>query len=242
MPKKQCAPEPWELGMNVAIRMRPASKALMVIVGLAAFSASFVLLDQWFNHLVTARFPPVGASAWLATLYGVISRAHLIVPLLAVAVWRPRLLGFRVGRIRRHWRLLLLILVANCGVVGGYLLLSGGTTPYSGNEWLITEVVTVPVVEETMWRGAVFAVLCAAFGRLYPDRVATTLAVWSSGLAFGLLHAANALVGVPIAFVAVQVLNAALWGVVYGYARALTGSLYPPIVLHAAMNLVVVLL
>jgi membrane protease YdiL (CAAX protease family) len=40
----------------------------------------------------------------------------------------------------------------------------------------------------------------------------------------------------------VQVLNAAIWGVVYGYARALTASLYPPIIMHAAMNLVVVLL
>jgi membrane protease YdiL (CAAX protease family) len=90
----------------------------------------------------------------------------------------------------------LVFLLANCGIVGGYLLLSGSTTPYGGNEWLITEVVTVPLVEETMWRGAVFAALCAAFGRMYSDGVGTTLAVWSSGVAFGLLHAANALVGV----------------------------------------------
>lgn len=32
------------------------------------------------------------------------------------------------------------------------------------------------------------------------------------------------------------------WVGVYGYARARTHSIYPPIVLHAAMNLVVVLL
>jgi membrane protease YdiL (CAAX protease family) len=40
----------------------------------------------------------------------------------------------------------------------------------------------------------------------------------------------------------VQVLNAGVWGIVYGYARALTDSIYPPMLLHAAMNLVVVLL
>lgn len=100
----------------------------------------------------------------------------------------------------------------------------------------------MPLVEETMWRGAVFAVLLAAFQRIYPDGAATTLAVWSSGRAFGLLHGAHALVGVPLVFVGVQVLNAAVWGVVYGYARARTDSIYPPVVLHAAMNLSVVLL
>jgi membrane protease YdiL (CAAX protease family) len=46
---------------------------------------------------------------------------------------------------------------------------------------------------------------------------------------------------VPLAFVAVQALSAAIWGVMYGYARAQTESVYPPMLLHAAMNLVVVL-
>lgn len=228
--------------MNLPTHMRPASQAPMVIVGLAAFSAAFVLVDQGYNHFVAARFPQIGTSAWLATVYGVASRLHLIVPLFALAVWRPRSLGIQAGQARRHWRLLLVFLVANCAIVGGYVLLSGSPTPYSGNEWLLTEVVTVPVVEEAMWRGAVFAVLLSTLGRSYPDGGALTLTVWSSGVAFGLLHAANLLVGVPLPFVGVQVFNAAVWGVVYGYARALTGSIYPPIILHAAMNLVVVVL
>ena len=62
-----------------------------------------------------------------------------------------------------------------------------------------------------------------------------------SGLAFGLLHAANVLAGVPMKFVAIQTLNAVVWGLVYGYARSRTESIYPPMLLHAAMNLVVVL-
>jgi hypothetical protein len=61
--------------MNVATRMSSASKALLVIVVLAAFSAAFVLLDQWYNHFVNSLFPTVGASGWLATLYGVVSPA-----------------------------------------------------------------------------------------------------------------------------------------------------------------------
>lgn len=219
-----------------------ARRVLGIVAALAACGAAFVVLDQAYVHFVSGRFPPVGTSTSLATLYGLTSRLHLILPLLALALWRPRLLGFQVGQTRRHWRLLLLFLVANCGIVGGYLLLSGNTTPYSGTQWLLTEVVIVPLVEETMWRGVVFAMLLSAFRRIQPQGTATTSAVWLSGLAFGLLHTANALAGAPWAFVAVQVLNAAVWGIVYGYARALTDSIYPPMCLHAAMNLVVVLL
>jgi membrane protease YdiL (CAAX protease family) len=137
--------------------------------------------------------------------------------------------------------MLLIMLLANCGVIAGYLWLTGGTTPYSGNQWFITEVIIVPLVEETFWRGIVFTILLLLFKKLYSENASSHLAAWSSGLAFGLLHANNLLAGVPLSFVAIQVLNATLWGVVYGYARAKTESVYPPIVLHAAMNLVVIL-
>lgn len=220
---------------------RGARSVAATLGGLAAFSVLFVVVDQLYVGFVDTRFPPVGSSAALATLYGVVSRLHLIVPLTVVVVWRHRELGFHVGRIREHAWLLIVLLLANCGIVGGYLL-AAGATPYSGTEWLVTEVVTVPLVEETMWRGLVFATVLGALRRAEPEARAVTLAVWASGIAFGLAHAANALVGLPVDFVAVQVLNATVWGVVYGYTRAVTDSIYPPIALHAGMNLVVVLL
>ena len=223
-------------------RRAPALRTLGVAVAVAACTLAFVAVDQAYVRFVDARFPAVGTSTSLATLYGVVSRLHLIIPLTLVALWRPRTLGFQLGQTRRHLRLLTLLLLANVGTVAAYLLLSGGTTPYSGHQWLFTEVVTVPVVEEVMWRGLVFAVLLSALRPAQPQRAATTTAVWLSGLAFGLAHGANVLVGLPMAFVAIQVLNATVWGVVYGYARARTDSIYPPIVLHAAMNLTVVLL
>jgi membrane protease YdiL (CAAX protease family) len=158
-----------------------------------------------------------------------------------LVLWHPCALGFTWGQTRRHWRWLLVILLINCGVVAGYLWLTSSSTPYSGNPWFVAEVFTVPVVEETMWRGVVLTTLLLLFRRLYASNTAEHLAVWFSGLAFGLLHVGNALAGVPTAFVVVQVLNAAVWGVVYGYVRTRTESLYPPILLHGAMNLVVVL-
>jgi membrane protease YdiL (CAAX protease family) len=44
-----------------------------------------------------------------------------------------------------------------------------------------------------------------------------------------------------LAFGLIQSFNAVIWGLVYGYVCAKTGSVYPSILLHAAMNLVVVL-
>ena len=90
-------------------------------------------------------------------------------------------------------------------------------------------------------RGLVFSVLFYMLRRLYPENTSIFLAVALSGLAFGLLHVKNLVAAVPLQFVAIQALNASIWGIVYGYARAKTSSIYPSIFLHAAMNLVVVL-
>jgi membrane protease YdiL (CAAX protease family) len=215
----------------------PALLACLVVVG---FSGAFLLVDSAYYRFVAARFPPVGESAVLATVFGLVSRAHVILFLVPLWLWRPSLFAFQVGRIRRHSRLLLGMLLANCGLVGGFLWLSG-STPYSGNQWLLTEVITVPVVEEVLWRGLVLSVLLLALERQHSTPMVRHLAVWLVGLAFGLLHAGNLLAGVPLEFVAVQTLNAVVWGIVYGYARVVTGSIYPPVALHGAMNLVVVL-
>ena len=213
----------------------------LVVLGLVAFSALFVLIDNSYYTFANARFPNVGTSAWLATLWGVVSRAHLLICIIPLVLWQPHLFGFQIGKTWQHWRMVLVMLLANCGVIAAYLWLTSSTTPYSGNQWLLTEVVTVPVVEEIFWRGLVFTALLFVLRRQYSENTSSHLAVWLSGIAFGALHAANSLAGVPIAFVMIQVLNATIWGVVYGYARAKTDSIYPPMLLHAAMNLVVIL-
>jgi membrane protease YdiL (CAAX protease family) len=223
----------------------PQSKShlalLLIVVGLLAFCAVFVVAGNAYFRFADARFPHVGTSAWLATLWGLTSRAHLVIFMLPFILWRPRLFGFQIGQTRRYWRMLLLMLLVNCGVIAGYLWLSGGGTPYSGNQWLVTEIVIVPVVEETFWRGLVFTALLLALRKRYAEGPSIHAAVWLSGVAFGLLHVNNVAAGVPLAFVAVQALSAVIWGVMYGYARAKTESVYPPMLLHAAMNLVVVL-
>jgi membrane protease YdiL (CAAX protease family) len=223
---------------------RPRRRLLATIgitLALAAFCAVFLILDGVCYRFTSARFPSVGSSTALANLWGLVSRAHLLVRLIPLILWRPRQLGFQTGKIRQCWRMLLIMLLANCGVIAAYLALSGSVTPYSGNQWLLTEIVVVPFVEETFWRGLVFAALLFAFKKLYPDERSQHLTVWLSGLAFGVLHVGNVNAGVPLSFVVLQALNAAVWGVMYGYARAKTDSVYPSMFLHGAMNLVVVL-
>jgi membrane protease YdiL (CAAX protease family) len=227
--------------MTAALPSVQTEKRSLPITGLiflaaVVFSALFLWVNTLNYNWLSPRFEPAGDTIW-----GIMQRLFILIPVALLSIWRPKEMGFQVGRIAKHWRMLALMLAANVGIVGGYVLLSGGT-PYSGLGMLINEVVTVPLAEELMWRGAVFAGLLALLRRVHPEETAALLAGWFSGICFGLLHANNALYGYPLAFVALQTLNATVWGVVYGIARAKTGSIYPPLIFHAAMNLAVVLL
>ena len=58
----------------------------------------------------------------------------------------------------------------NCGVIAAYLILTSSTTPYSGNQWLATEVIIVPLVEETFWRGIVFSLVLLLSRKYLPEK------------------------------------------------------------------------
>jgi uncharacterized protein len=208
------------------------------LVFLAALAVSALL--AWLNFANYNWLSPQFERTSNHTVWGIIQRLYLILPILVVSLWKPKEIGFQIGKIFQHWRMLLVMLVLNVAVVGGYRLLAGGT-PYTGIDLLTNEVITVPLVEEIAWRGIFFAALLAVLRRFLPDETSGIAAAVISGICFGLLHSTNALFGYPLAFVALQTVNATVWGVVYGIARAKTGSVYPPILFHAAMNLVVAL-
>lgn len=130
-----------------------------------ASSGLIALMGNAYYAFLNPRLPHVGESAGQASLWGVLSRARLILLGRPFVLWRPRRLGYQIGRTRRHWKVLLVVLLANCGVVAAFPWLSGSGTPYSGDQWLATEVIVVPVVEETIWRGLVFAALLVALER-----------------------------------------------------------------------------
>jgi len=210
-----------------------------VLAGLVACAALFLLLDQAFFGFANARFPRVGESTLLATLWGLISRVHVLVPAIVISLWRPQFVGLHVGRITSRWRMLAAMLLVSCGVVAAFILVTGAT-PYGGNQWLFTEVVTVPVIEELVWRGIVLSTVLHLLTRAGARGASVHLAVWSTGAVFGALHLTNALAGVPLSFAVPQAVSAIAWGIMYGYARTSTDSVYPPMALHAGLNLVVV--
>jgi hypothetical protein len=76
---------------------RPALRLILVCSGLLGFCGLFLFFDQAYYRFIAAHVPDVGTSAWLATAFGVVSRAHWILLITAVAILRPRLLGLRLG-------------------------------------------------------------------------------------------------------------------------------------------------
>ncbi|XUK60871.1 CPBP family intramembrane metalloprotease [Plantibacter sp. RU18] len=90
-------------------------------------------------------------------------------------------------------------------------------------------VVAVALNEETWFRGIVLAVLRARSVRS---------AVVGSSVLFGVLHLANLAGGEDAGAAILQVVFAALFGLVAAQLVVLTGSLWPVIVWHAAWNFV----
>jgi membrane protease YdiL (CAAX protease family) len=77
--------------------------------------------------------------------------------------------------------------------------------------------------------------------KAHPRERATSLAVAIGGVAFGLAHLSNLSIA-SSSFVIPQALFAIILGIAAGYLRVRTDSIYPAVGLHAAVNLVVVLM
>ncbi len=97
-------------------------------------------------------------------------------------------------------------------------------------------LVFVPVGEELLFRGWFYQLV----ERFWPNRVTTftnplPLAVWLSSLAFSLWHIQN-LAHVPVAFGLFQITYTFFTGIWLGYVRWQSGSLFLPIVFHALIN------
>lgn len=166
-------------------------------------------------------------SSWLLILGGPIVARH------------PGAYGFRFGDIRAHWRTVAAV-VGLGAVVTAVLVTITGPTPYSDAS-LFIETVDVPFTEELLFRGVLLTVLLIVLGRLHDPRTAVVLAVVFDGVAFGLAHLANAS-SVEVGFVLSQATFASILGIGCAYLMVRTRSVYPAMLLHAAVNGVVVLL
>lgn len=149
-----------------------------------------------------------------------------------ITLWRPAFYGLQMGDTLRHWRLLLGSLLAVGAVVGAYVLL-GNRTPWDGRG--VVNFTVVPLYEELLYRGVLFSLILAYARHHFSETQSIWIAIIVSALAFGLGHASNGFY-VGWSFALFQMSYASLFGLLAGYNRARTGSIIAPVLLHALMN------
>lgn len=189
------------------------------VVGAAVLATALVGRPLGFDARETAFFLSVG----LGTVFAVGAMSDL--------PWRRALaLSWPADRriVIRFVAVLLLVLaieatVAASGLLGSLEDIKAMSS--SERSWLgfLNAVLLAPVVEEALFRGLLFTRLRRRFSA-WPALAIVTLA-------FGLLHIENGLLHV------VSVLPA---GAFLSYAREVSGGIGLPILLHACMNLAIV--
>ena len=209
--------------------------ALSVLVLLGAIAASLIVAisnSTWFDAVNSF----VGATDGLTR--GLLYSSWLVVLGAPVVLARPGRFGFRTGDIRSQVGLIAIVVIGSAAATVALVRLTGAT-PYSDAS-LFIEVVVVPFTEELGFRAVLLTALLAVLGRLWDAPTAVTLAIVFNGLAFGAAHLAN-LATNPAAFTIAQALFAATLGSLCAFLMVRTRSVYPAMLLHAAVNAAVVL-
>jgi membrane protease YdiL (CAAX protease family) len=163
-------------------------------------------------------------------IFYLIALVIITAPTMFWARWSKLDLGFRAPAFRtaEPWVLLYMLWGTAEWAVGLFM-------PFEGDsEWLarmeqnslvenlVLSVVVTPVVEELLFRGAMFAALLRRWG-IWPAALVPSL-IW------GLIH---------VQYEWWVVVSIAGSGILLAMVRWRSGSLYLPIVLHAAWNLLV---
>ena len=201
-------------------------------VAAVAFTMAVALTNQPYFELLNRW---IGAEDPVAR--GAIYSSYLLLIGLSIALWRPAAFGLGLGDAIRRWRL---VVGAPAGMAAltAVVLLAVSSTPYAHASW-VNEVVIVPLTEELVFRAVLFSALLVAMSRLHPPATAASLAIAINALAFGLGHATN-LLWLPASFVVPQVAYAIVIGLVAAFVMLKTRSVYPAMLVHAAVNAVVV--
>jgi membrane protease YdiL (CAAX protease family) len=168
---------------------------------------------------------------WPALTSGAAGLSGLQVALQAVLTLLPlpvaAYLGWRrVGFVRPNHLAIALFPAATVAV--GYF---GGwrDQPWTTTALAVVLVCLVALGEETAFRGVLLTLL--------RERHGVAAAVVISSALFGLTHLVNLALGAPLPGVLLQVLFAGLGSAGFAALRLRTGSLWPPIVLHAVYDL-----
>lgn len=201
-----------------------------VLVSAVAVAAAFAWSNSRYAEWIVAL---VGAESRLGQ--GLLFSALPLALAVGITARRPRLFGVQLGETVSRWRHVVGTTVALCAVVA-VALTRLPSNPFSGAD-VVIQVIAVPVSEELLFRGVLFTAVLWALDRFLQGRRATAVAVVISGVAFGVAHLNNLAIYDPV-FVLLQTVNATVLGISAGHLRAVTHSVLPAIVLHAAVNAV----
>jgi len=221
-----------ERDLASAISGRRWALTAAAAVAAAAFTMAVALTNQPYFELVNRW---IGAEDPVAR--GAIYSSYLLLIGLAIALRRPNAFGLGLGDAIRRWRLVVGA-AAGMAALTAVVLLAVSPTLYADASW-VNEVVIVPLTEELVFRAVLFSALLVAMSRLHPPATAASLAIGINALAFGLAHATN-LFWLPASFVVPQVAYAVVIGLVAAFVMLRTRSVYPAMLVHAAVNAVVV--
>lgn len=212
---------------------RAAGMTLLVLIGAAGVSLAVALANQPWFELTNRWFgfeDPV--------LRGALYSSWLVLVAAPFVVRHPSAFGLRLGDVAHHWRLCVVVTLGAVAVTAIVLTLVS-STPYNDASW-VNEVVIVPFSEELVFRGVILTALLAILGRIHPPSTAVVSAVVVNAVVFGAAHGTNLLFH-PASFVIPQMVFATvIMGIPAAYLAVKTRSIYPAMVLHGAINAVVV--
>jgi membrane protease YdiL (CAAX protease family) len=199
---------------------------ILAVIGTLAFAIANSAWADWIQARLATTSDLVNGLAFSAFPFVIGA---------VVVAFNPRAFGIQLGTTLDRWRLILLLTFAMCVFAAAALTLVG-SSPFRGAEPIV-QVVAVPVSEELVFRGVLFTLVLGALRRVHAPGRALWLAVVISGVAFGIGHLNN-LGSYDATFVVAQAAYASVLGVAGGWLRASTSSILPPVLMHAAVNLV----
>ncbi len=213
--------------------VRAAGLTLLVLIGAVAVSLAVALTNQPWFELMNRWFrfeDPI--------LRGALYSSWLVLVAAPFIVRRPSEFGLRFGEVAHHWHLCAVVTLGAMAITAIVLTLVSAT-PYNDAS-AMNEVVIVPFSEELVFRGVILTALLAILGRIHAPSTAVVSAVVVNAVVFGAAHGTNLLFH-PASFVIPQMVFATVvMGIPAAYLVVKTRSIYPAMLLHGAINAVVV--
>lgn len=200
-----------------------SSAPLRVVVVLALVSITFHWVNNFWYFETRGLFDKLG-ECWSYP-------ASQVVLGLALTVWAPGAFGLRWGRTRSEVRTVALYAVAMIGVCAVVMLFV--RTPFYGG--CVAIYVVVPLAEELLFRGFLFASTEQAFPRrLSGFGRSISVATILTAVAFSAWHLGG--LTMPQGFIWFQLVYTFVAGFLWGILRERTGSIWSGWLIHAAIN------